>query len=428
MTATFVKQLWCLVIRAIEAIKTITDKNTSFKIGGPNQSRILVLDSIDDERLGPAVFDGLDYVSCDLRSRHKSKKFRVYLSLKLFYEAIKKAYMAGSLGYSYIYATVKCISPKIVVGSVPMPLMLPLAHEFKSITFFTILNGYWFEVLDEEVISSNYVCSLLEAFNMSPGMKLSNFHIFCFGMRDVDIFRQHGLGEEITGIKYHAIGSLFSDYMRSLMVAECYQKSNDLCFISQCDYETITGSERICELLVINTRTVVGNLNRYLLENDMGCVVLLRSHPAYHDVEIEFYKSIFDAGLRISYHLNDEPFAVYKGIAKYEVIVTLYSSVGYEAMTWGKKVIFCLYGFSKIFRFSPGKYSSNADMLRWYIENPAYSVFKDNLDAIIGMSCCEYMPDDCLFDYIMSVNNEKPAHRLFRDMVLRYCDTSVSRG
>lgn len=423
----FVKQLKCLVVRTIEAILTITDKNTSFEIGAPKRSKILVLDSVDDERLGPAVFDGIDYVSCDLRSRHKYKKFRVYLSLKLFIEVIKKAYRIRSMAYSYIYATVKCISPKVVVGSVPMPLMLPLAHEFKGVTFFTILNGYWFEVLDDGVVSSSYIRSLLEAFNKSRGMELSNFHIFCFGMRDVDIFRRHGLGEEITGIKYHAIGSLFGDYMRSLMVAESDQKSNDLCFISQCDSGSINGSERICELLVGNTRTVVANLNRYLLENDMGCAVLLRSPPAYHDVEIGFYRSIFDENLRIKYIINDEPFAVYRGIAKYEVIVTLYSSVGYEAMTWGKRVMFCLYDFSKIFRFSSSKFSSNADMLRWYIENPAYSVFKDNLDAIMGMSYCEYKPDDWLFDYIMSVNNEQPAHHMFRDMMLSYSNASVSR-
>jgi len=296
--------------------------------------------------------------------------------------------------------------------------VLPLAQKMPNISFFVISNGFWNDVLDKSVVRSFYTYSLKETFQRCP-QKISNFHIFCFGKKDSDIFRQCGLDEHTTGIHFHDIGSLFGDYIRSLKGCDINKNDHDIAFVSQCEHSSIIGNEEFQKLLVKNTSKAITNLSRYIVEKKQRCLILLRGRPDFEHTEIAFYQSLFDESAQIEFHHNDNIFAVYEGLTKAPVIMSLFSTTGFEAMSWRKKAIFCLYDFTKIYKISSNKFKSDAEMLQWSLENPEYTEFKKCLDGLIEINLSDYLSEVAeATDYIIAGNSGKPAHLYIKDMIL----------
>lgn len=396
----------------------IQHKNTKFLFCSPKKSEILILDSIDEVRLSAAILHGMNYAVLDTRYAHDRLEFKMHLSFKILYIAMCMLIKGGRLWDAYCYAVICCAAPKVIIDNIHFPFLLPLAKKIPNANFFIILNGFQFNLLDRNIVNNSYIDALKELFQRDP-QRVSNVHIFCFGKKDSDIFRQRGLDEATTGIQYHDIGTLFGDYMKSLMCGNINKNDYDIVFVSQCEQDSIMGNEQFHKIMVKNTSKVIANLNRYITETGQRCLILLRGRPNSEASEIAFYRSLLDESARVEFHRNDSAFAVYEGLAKAPIIVSLYSTTGFEAMAWGKKVLFCLYGFTKIYKISSDRYQSDTDMLRWSLENSEYSVFKKCLVDLAEINLSDYLAQNAeATSYIVSGSSGKPAHVYIREMLL----------
>ncbi|MCE5181766.1 MAG: hypothetical protein ABFD51_13310 [Anaerolineaceae bacterium] len=399
-------------------LSIVCHKNTKFLFCVPKKAEVLILDPVDESRIKAALLGGVNYATLDTRYGHEKLKFRIYLSPKIIYFSLCMLIKGRHPWTSYCYAIIRCISPKVVIDNMHLPFMLPLAQEMPNIRFFVISNGFWNDVLDRVVIKSFYTYSLKAMFQRCP-QRVSNFHVFNFGKKDSDLFRQCGLDERSTGIHYHDVGSLFGDYMRAMMRGSVNVNDYDIVFVSQCDGDAITGSQEIQKKLVENTRLAISNLNKYIVEKNKRCLILLRGQPKLERSEIAFYQSLFDESAQVEFHRNDNLFAVYEGLTRAPVIISLFSTTGFEAMSWGKKVLFCLYGFTKIYKISSDKYETDTEMLKWSLETAEYSTFQKKLDDLFKMKMSDYLSQNAeVVDYIISGRSEKPAHIYIRDVIL----------
>lgn len=405
-----------------EAVSTLLSivrhKNTEFLFRTPRKADVLILDSVNANRLSAAFLQGIDFAVLDARYKNEKLKFRIYLSPKIAYFAMRMLLARWSPWDSYCYAIIRCISPKVVIDNVHLLYVLPLAREMPNVRFFVILNGFHCDILDKSIVESNYIYALKEKFQSHP-QRVSNFHIFCFGKKDSDIFRQCGLDEASTGIQYHDVGSIYGDYMKSRLCGDVNRHDFDFVFVSQCDHDSIFASEKIHRMLVENTSKAIANLSRYIVEKNQRCLILLRGEPDIEQSEIAFYKSLFDVSAQIEFHRRDSAFSVYRGMNKAPIIVSLYSTIGFEAMSWGKKVLFCLYGFTKVYKISSAKYASDTDMLTWSLENSEYDAFSKRLDELVKMELPDYLNQVAeATSYIISGSSGKPAHIYVREKIL----------
>lgn len=407
------------IIKAASTLLSIVrHKNTEFIFRTPRKAEVLILDSVNADRLGAALLQGIDFAVLDARYKNEKLKFRVYLSPKIAYFAMRMLMARWSAWDSYCYAIIRCVSPKVVIDNVHLLYVLPLARKMPNIRFFVILNGFHCDILDKSVVESNYIYALRDKFQRHP-QKVSNLHIFCFGKKDSDIFRQRGLDEGNTGVQYHDVGSIYGDYMKSRLCTDKSRHDFDFVFVSQCDHGSIIASEQIHRLLVENTSKAIANLSRYIVEKNQRCLILLRGEPDIEQSEIAFYQSLFDASAQIEFHRRDSAFSVYEGMHKAPVIVSLYSTIGFEAMSWGKKVLFCLYGFTKVYKISSDRYASDTDMLTWSLESPEYEAFSSRLDELVKMELPDYLNQVAeATSYIISGSSGKPAHVYVREKIL----------
>lgn len=397
--------------------KIITQKETLILFSAPKRSDILIFDSVVEDRIKAAILQDLDYTTCDT-DYSSGCPFRLHITPRIICFAIVKFFSGLNIWSSYYYGLIRCISPKVLVDNIHYPFLLPLAQCLPDVQFFVILNGFHNDIIDRSIVHSHYHYAIAELFRSKP-KKVQNFHIFCFGEKDADIFRQCGLNENKTGIFYHAVGSLFADFMKYLLRQELNRNDYDIIFVSQCANDSITGDLGFHRIMRENTRQVFRNLSRYMKEKNLRVKILLRSKSAgAEQMEIDFYRSMLDDSAKVDFSGTEALFSVYEGLTRAPIIISLFSTTCFEAMSWGKKALFCLYDFVKIYKISSDRYKADTDMLRWSLVDSGYPEFRDRLDDLIKIDLQRYRSNNQeTVDYIISGKNGRPAHVYIRDMI-----------
>ena len=104
-------------------LNIVCHKNTKFLFHTPQKADVLILDSIDANRLSAALLQGVNYAILDTRYGHDELKFKVYLSPKVAYFAICMLMTRQHPWVSYCYAVIRCVSPKVVIDNIHLPFV-----------------------------------------------------------------------------------------------------------------------------------------------------------------------------------------------------------------------------------------------------------------------------------------------------------------
>jgi surface carbohydrate biosynthesis protein len=165
-------------------------------------------------------------------------------------------------------------------------------------------------------------------------------YYFGFGSVEADIFLQGGH----TVSSFHPIGSLYAGIFRSEYPVS-KEKEFDLCYISQLDAIPLNQAELDKWTLEIFTSYYeVGKrhfdiIAQYAEENKLTLCVAMRypQDSAEFTREREYFSSQGNAKIE---YIPQSRFSSYRAVQSSRLTFTISSTLGYEALGWGERVIF----------------------------------------------------------------------------------------
>jgi surface carbohydrate biosynthesis protein len=177
-------------------------------------------------------------------------------------------------------------------------------------------------------------------FSVKNKDRMEYDYYFSFGSVEADIFNQGGH----TVSNFSPIGSLRAGiYLNAF--AESKEKEFDLCYISQYDPIPHNTSqldswtyEMIASYYEVGKR-YFHLIAKYAEENKLRLCVAMRcpKNSANFANEIEYYSSLGKAKIE---YIPHNGFSSYKAVQASRICFTISSTLGYEALGWGGRVIF----------------------------------------------------------------------------------------
>lgn len=288
-------------------------KNLTLKY--PKKNDLLVYDIVGSEEVKRIIFPDREFTVLAVRGEWFSVHPILIIKF-LYYVVIKK----NRLRMSYDLAFISLVKPKLLITLIDNNHNFhKLAKYYKS-EFVCIQNGF-----------RSHNCA--REFDEIPTL-------FCFGQRDIDLYKDHG-------VKLNAIfpvGSIRSSYFLKDIAPTLKNKPTyDICFISEYlfgmekeDYEV---TEEGVRLLYEWTFILSGYIKRYLEEKNLRMVIAGRQRLAESAGEKEFYKKYFGNHVEV-FPSDKEYLNSYRLSYKSSLVISYCSTLGFEALSWGKKVLF----------------------------------------------------------------------------------------
>lgn len=316
----------------------------------------------------------------------------------------------------YYEACIEVIKPRLIIDNIHYPFLAEISDKHPEIACFTILNSYWLNFIDKSIpeiheLHHELLFRLIEKRHLEP----RNFHVFCYGQRDVNIFKDVGLSSDRYGIHYHAIGSLFCDFEVESNNLDVKKNEFDVCFVSQLSSSLLRSDWKIGEIYQKETNAAADLLSKYVADHDLSIIIHLRSPAGDDNLEKEFYLEKFNNYPKLTICSNRTPRNAYETISRSRIVVSLVSSLSYEAMSMGKRALLLPLGFSKIIKSSCSRYRSDHEMWPWVVCDNDYAGFSTKMDDLRLMSDGEYK--DALLstsNYFFPTDNAEPAHMAIR--------------
>lgn len=177
-------------------------------------------------------------------------------------------------------------------------------------------------------------------FSKKNSAQMEYDYYFSFGSVEADIFNQGGHTVSI----FYPIGSLYAGIFRD----ECpvlKEKEFDLCYISQLDPIPVNRANFDKWTLEIFTSYYeVGKrhfeiIAQYAEENKLSLCVAMRSSQGSAESAREREYFSYQGNAEIKY-IPQSRFSSYKAVQSSRLSFTISSTLGYEALGWGERVIF----------------------------------------------------------------------------------------
>ena len=343
-----------------------------FGEGGSNFLRRAILFDIDHFLVRPRELNILTF----------GVVMRFIFNLRLIFKDVNqlpifmRAYVSMSnLRRLYLYACICEISPKVVIT------FMDTDYDFQwiginciDVDFLAIQNG----------VREQYSVSKWLPPQPHPASKICLQHFYCFG--DVEPALLSKFGHRVKN--FYPVGSLRASYYADMVSTNPSPGYDfDVCFVSQWISpdrqaktqwpETYAGVLRLCEYL-----------NKYVMDKKISLAVALRTGDLQ---ENQYYRSLF--GKNATLVSNDgESMASYKLADGSKVVITGSSTLGWEAFSWGKRVMFCNLSGDEAHDFP-------FDGL-WRLCQPSYDEFSKRLDAVLVMK------DESFYSYSKDVANK----------------------
>lgn len=411
-----------LIKKIVNISRVFLSNKTKLMFHNPPRADVVIIDGAEEEMLIRAILHGIPVATMNVRGGEDT---RLYLSIGVLTRLIKNIYAGYGLVTSYFIACFHYIKPKVVVDYPHHSFLAKIAKEYRDAEFFSIRNGIVADILDVRVVDTAYHCEMVKQAISGLG----NFHLFVFGQKDADIFSRIGLDKKTTGINVFALGSIIADYFRGEMITDTNKNHYEICFISQVDSETVRtnsgavrDSRHVRIMLKEQTDVVIKHLNRYAIENDLTCAIQFRS-PLFDEAdERDYYLSMFDKEAKVTLLSRDDYFSSYTAVVNSRIILSLYSSLGYEAISWGKKAMFCPLGFKDVYKISSARFETDAAMWEWLVEEPDYECFSEKLGNLRTISDDEYISRiSSIAKYLVNfeAKGREGAHNVIRGMILK---------
>ena len=242
-----------------------------------------------------------------------------------------------------------------------------------------------------------------------PMANISMSNFFCFGQRDVELFRAHG--HQIDN--YFPVGSVLGSYYKSRKTAMPVITRFDLCLISQWHarfFDDLLGDGYIWQT-ARRIRRAMDPMHQFLTqlldETDLSLAVCLRSEDVE---EYRFYEALFKERA-VLIRADREKFSTYRTVEESKLAIGLNSTVLAEAFSWGNKVLWCNVPADEHFQMPEAGPT--------YFEGSDYNAFKRQVLEMLAMSPEEFsVATRSCARFINAFDAERPAHIAIRQAVL----------
>ena len=268
---------------------------TKFRFDLPISKKILIFDEMNSSILQEIIKK--DFSVLKVRDE-KEIYFWIFLQQIVFFDF---------KFFTYCKNYIKFTSPKVIITFIDNNIeFYRLKKNFKNIHFISIQNGIrlpdWFKNVNL-ANSNNFICD----------------HVFVFNKY---ILKKY---QNIINSKYHILGSLKNNIVK-VSKTKTYK---DFLFISQ-----FQKKDKKSQLFQEN---LLKFINLYLLKSGKKLHILLRYKDSLKQRdEIEFYKKIFQSNCIFQKTLEWKK--SYQILDKFENIIFMFSTLGYEAIARKKKV------------------------------------------------------------------------------------------
>lgn len=308
---------------------------------------------------------------------------------RLLYFQLKKIFLLASLDY---------LQPRIVITFIDNSgVFHVLASEYQGATFMAIQNG---------VRTSWCMTEALPAAP-HPASKINIPVYYCFGQWEIDLFRKFGhlIGHAVP------VGSLVGGQYWFRERTGTTEPEFELCIVSQWHSHFFPIDEDFgvdirpdIPLVAQGIDRLVEFVGRYASERNVNVVVAPRannpSERAFYERHLGMYLRYTEADL--------SNYSSYRTADRAKVVVSMNSTLGYEAFGIGKKILFCNLSGSEHYTCPvPGL---------WSLGKVSYEMFRDRLDEIRGMAPEEFRHLSCeVARYFMNYDPSRPAHQVIRE-------------
>ena len=312
----------------LKRIYTVFDrfflKSITFKI--PLKSKILLYNK-DSQIFNKTI--NKKYISKLSIDRREINIFILFLSL-----------FNGSLSFkNYAKTFIKFVDPKIVLTFTDNDIdFYKLKHFFPQKCFISVQNGYRFD-------SEPFIQRLVKEKNKD--VKLEVDYYFTFNEFYSNFIQRY--------IKFKPIiNGSFRNNLNKIKKKKKFKK--DIIFISQYSQKSknITLEEDLKNYLI--EKKLLTIIEKYCLKKKIFLIILLKNkekNTVKYINEINYYNSFLLKNFKLLRKNNS-----YNFIDEYENILTVFSTLGYEALVRKKKVFFCSNGIinlqKTLYKFSFG--------------------------------------------------------------------------
>jgi surface carbohydrate biosynthesis protein len=304
-----------------------------------------------------------------------------------------------------LYALISTFKPKIILSIIDNSPTLSLIHRiFPDVPIFVVQNGVRWDF-------------------SRPNKDAMKFdHYFAFGLVEADIFKEGG--HEVKN--YHPVGSVRAGIFRA-KEPELIKNKFDLCLISQFDpiphniSKLDAWSAEVFTSYYSVSRELYKLILQYSVEKNLNLCIAMRHSKASEafESEINFY-SEFISG--VPTFIPQHQFSSYEAVQQSELIFSISSSLSYEALGWGKRVIFGK-DIKKVRDLvTKGSWKKNyatcnlPDFLRLFTTN--YDELSLKADKLFSMNEKDYQGHiQDARSYYMTFDSKKFAHEIIKQEI-----------
>ena len=363
----------------------------------PKKAKILIYDYESSDLLIDSMLYGLEF------SIFPARQEFFYISPQILFKMAKKIFMFDFQYLkkikSYVYkayalSCVEYINPKIVITFIDNDFTFQwLSKKYNNAEFYSIQNGH-----------RSKTCVYYEVLNSDNTIKLISMPNFvCFGQSDVDNLLKYGHTIETA----HCVGSLRGSY-KHLFKNKPEKNKYSICFVSQHDDTPFFRCDKGSILWQEVEEPVYNLLNLYLEKYHLPACIACRSSTKE---EYNFFLDRFgDKVTILPAKITNNISSTYELMESSEVIIALNSTAAYEALGWGKKVLFCFF---------------HDDEEDPYYKDSLFSIrksdpteFENKLNALFDMNQDDYeMMTAKDRKYLMNYNPDVPVHVYMRNII-----------
>lgn len=339
---------------------------SSIIFNSPAKVDVLVFDEYSEKNLQKTILKDLNYSILPRRRKffYISFKIIIYFFLNLDLQILKKLRLGNNLlGFlkqcfyiSYLKAWIKCVMPKVVITFIDNDWYFQyLDKNNKNIKFITIQNGIRLKSNLKDPYGENSI----------PMSKIYHSNFFCFGLSQKFFYKK--FQHEVKNI--FPVGSLkLSQYLEQKQIIK-RRKFNYLLLISQWDINIMKNN------IYPEIKSAMNLLNKYLSlflkHHNFKLKIAWRTN---NYMERLYFKSYFN---NITNLLDKKTeFSSYYLLNDAKLILTIHSTLGWEAYSLGKKVIFTNFTKSDQYYIPINK--------SCYMEFVSYNIFKKKILSLIN--------------------------------------------
>lgn len=373
----------------------------------PSRNDIIVFNEASALPLTAYVLKDLHYtLLCEYPVTHESGKiyitFRILFLMLFSLKHLNCNQKLCNLRGIYLLACIKYIKPKVLITTIDNSFAFWwLGIVYKKADFFTIQNGV--RPLSHDWIAQN---------PKHPGSKITITHYFCCGQFEIDLYRS--VGHPIKN--YYPIGSLSAGiYKFEIFKNKKLEKKYDICKIGQ-GTSTFPIKTDFLKRVFKMIRDVDIMLAKYS-KNNQGSICVALGPSGSVQSDSSYYYPIYEDRVRLVKYAHF--YSTYELICESEVIITSMSSAGFEALGYGKKVLFA--DFENIPTYNAIEYSIQRfpEFEEFcYINKCDYKLFEFKLNRLREMPIEQYSKIiEEVKKYYMNFDPDNPPHKFIRNKI-----------